>query len=58
MDKETDFRDSDGNIEALTSWESDSSDKDQLYNIENCFSTKDQEIGVDSNKEILSGEAI
>jgi len=58
MDRETDFRDGDGNVEALTGWESDSSDEDQLYDGENCFSTEDQEIGADSNEEILSGEAI
>ena len=64
MDRETDFRDSNSNIEALAGQESDFSNKDQeqdieiLYNGENGFSTKNQEIGADSNKEISSDKAI
>jgi len=64
IDRETDFRDNNGNVEALAGRESDFSNKDQewdaetLYNRENGFSTKNQEIRADSNKEILSDEAI
>ena len=59
MDRETNFRDDDGNIKALAGQESDFNNKDQewdakiLYNGENGFSTEDQEIGADSNKKIL-----
>ena len=47
MDRETDFRDDDSNIEAWTSCKSDFNNKDQewdaetLYSGENDFSTKD-----------------
>ena len=59
MDGETDFRDGDGNPEALAGTESDFSNEDQewdaetLYSRESGFSTEDQEIGADSNEEML-----
>ena len=46
MDREPDFKDSDGNIEVLASWKSDFSNKNQkwdveiLYNGENSFNIK------------------
>ena len=64
MDKETNFKDDDSNIEIWTSYESDFSNKEQkwdiktLYGKENGFSTEDQEIGVDSNEEMSSDKAI
>jgi hypothetical protein len=64
MERETDFRDDDGNVEALAGWESDFSNEDQEWDAEtlcdgeNGFSTEDQEIGADSNKEMSSDEAI
>ena len=63
INRETDFRD-DSNVKALAGLESDFSNKDQewdaetLYNGENGFSTEDYEIGADSNREVLSDEAI
>jgi hypothetical protein len=47
MDREADFRDEDQEWDAET-----------LCDGENGFSTEDQEIGADSNKEILSNKAI
>jgi hypothetical protein len=47
MDRETDFRDDDGNVEALAGWESDFSNKDQEWDVEtlcdgeNGFSAED-----------------
>ena len=64
MDREPDFKNSNGNIKVLTSQKSDFSNKNQewdakiLYNRENSFSTENQEIGADSNKKILSDKAI
>ena len=64
MDRETNPRDNNSNVEALASQESDFSNKDQeqdietLYNGKKGFSTKNKKIGVDSNKEILSDKAI
>ena len=64
MDRETDFRDNNGNVEAQTSWESGLSNRDKewdvkiIYNRENDFNTEDQEIGANSNEEILIDKAI
>ena len=59
MDRETDFRDDNGNVEALAGWESDLEwDAETLCDGENGFSTEDQEIGADSNREMSSDEAI
>ena len=64
INKETDFKDDNGNVKALAGWENDFNNKDQewdtktLCNGENDFSTEDQEIGADSNEEILSNKAI
>lgn len=55
MDREIDFRDDDGNSEALTGWESDA---ETLSGGENNFSTEDQEIGVNSNGGMLSDETL
>ena len=47
IDRETNFRDNNGNIEAWTSWESGLSDGDEewnakiIYNRENDFNIKD-----------------
>ena len=51
MDRETDFGDGNGN--ALTGRESEFGDKDQDWDGENDLSTEDQEIGADSNEEML-----
>ena len=59
IDGETDFRDGDGNVEALTGTENDFSNKDQecdaetLFDRENDLSTEDQEMRADGNEEIL-----
>ena len=59
INRETDFRDGDSNIKALTSTESDFSNKDQecdietLFNSKNDLSTEDQEMEADGNEEIL-----
>ena len=64
MDKETDFRDNNSNVEVFTGWENDFSNKDQEWNVKtlcdkkNSFSTKNQKIGADSNKEMSSDKAI
>ena len=63
MDRETNFRDN-GNAKAQTVWENDFSNKNEKWDIktlcnkENNFSTKDQKIGADSNKGVLSNKTI
>jgi len=59
MDRETNFKDNNGNIKALTSWGSDLEwDIKTLCNKGNGFNTKNQEIGVNSNKEMSNNKAI
>jgi len=55
IDREPDFRDDNSDVEVWTSCESD---VEILCGGENSFSTKNQEIRVDSNGEVLSDKAI